>query len=200
MSIEELHLKAEALLGRLRKNIQSPEDKDLLLAAIDALNFIYSTGQSYAFKDYRKRIDCNDPPPVVASFATRGEAETWLKKHPEPPHGASVLIADKYHTVAYRRQGDLRYLPPSPVLEYYLAQLKREEPPAAVASFNTRAEADAWLMVQPDPPRRAWVQIAGEFHLAVHHPNIHHRALYPLSMAEGFEEAENTPDEIQEPE
>jgi hypothetical protein len=187
MSVEELHLKMEGLLGRLRNDAQSPEDRELLLAAIDALDFIYSTGQSHAFEDYRQHLESNEPPPVVASFTTREEAETWLKNHPAPPHAASVLIAGNYHTVAYRRAGDLRYLPPSPVLEYYIARLARDEPPVAMASFNTLEEADAWLRAQPEPPRRAWVRAGGEFYLAVHHPNVQHRALYPLSLAQGLE-------------
>ena len=82
MNPEALHHKVEALLGRLHAKIQSQEDKDLLLVAIDALDFIYSTGQSHPFQDYRERIDSNGPPPVVAAFATREEAETWLKNHP----------------------------------------------------------------------------------------------------------------------
>jgi hypothetical protein len=30
------------------------------------------------------------------------------------------------------------------------------------------------------------VLISGEIYLAVYHPNINHRALYPLSMADGY--------------
>jgi hypothetical protein len=32
-----------------------------------------------------------------------------------------------------------------------------------------------------------WVLVAGEFNLAVYHPNINYRALYPLSLADGYE-------------
>lgn len=110
-----------------------------------------------------------------------------MKTHPSPPHCASILIAGRYHTVAYDRETNGRYLPPSRELEYYLASLKQDSPPAAVASFDTRQEADAWLNTQPAPPRRAWVLISGEVYLAVYHPNVNHRALYPLSMADGFE-------------
>ena len=81
-------------------------------------------------------------------------------------------------------------------LEYHLAELKQKEPPVATASFATREEAEDWLKAQPEPARRAWVSIAGEFYLAVYHPNIKHRALYPLSMSEGYEVE---PDEPQEP-
>ncbi len=56
-----------------------------------------------------------------------------------------------------------------------------------VASFETREEADAWWRAQAEPARRAWVRVGGELHLAVYYPNIHHRALYPLSMANGHE-------------
>ena len=31
------------------------------------------------------------------------------------------------------------------------------------------------------------VSIGGEFYVAAYYANIHHRALYPLSMAKGYE-------------
>lgn len=35
-------------------------------------------------------------------------------------------------------------------------------------------------------PRQTWVMIASELYLAAYHPNIDHRALYPLSLARGY--------------
>jgi hypothetical protein len=96
---------------------------------------------------------------------------------------ADVLIGDRYHHVAYDRETNLRRLPWNRDLERYLGWLERTDPPVASASFATREEAQAWLREQSHPPLRAWVLIAGEFHLAVYHPNVNHRALYPLSMA-----------------
>lgn len=182
------------LLGRIRSSTQSSEEQQLLDLTFDALLFIQATGQTYAFEDYRKYLGSNDPPPVVARFGTREEAEDWLEGHPNPPHMAPILIADAYHLVVYDRETGLRRLPATPTLENYLTRLKRAEPPVAAASFLTRAEAEAWFQTQPASTRRAWVLIGGEFHLAVYHPNIQHRALYPLSLAwEDEDEAPGTP-------
>jgi hypothetical protein len=48
------------------------------------------------------------------------------------------------------------------------------------------------------------VRISGEVYLAVYHPNIDHRALYPLSMADGYVintevEPEGSPSERSQP-
>ncbi|WNG38147.1 hypothetical protein F0U61_34120 [Archangium violaceum] len=184
---EELVRRAEGFFEQLLGGLQSEEERALALIIIDALRFIPSTGQLDDFKSYLQDLDANEPPRVVASFDTREQAENWLKNHPSPPHCASILIAGRYHTVAYDRETNGRYLPPSRDLEYYLASLKQGSPLAAVASFDTRQEAEAWLSAQPTPPRRAWVLISGEVYLAVYHPNVNYRALYPLSMADGFE-------------
>ncbi|HEX5746291.1 MAG TPA: hypothetical protein VFZ09_08605 [Archangium sp.] len=184
---EELVRRAADFFEQLRGESQSERERALALVIIDALHFIDSTGQLDDFKRYSRELDSNEPPRVVASFDTREQAEAWLRNHPSPPHCASILIAGRYHTVAYDRETNGRYLPPSRELEYYLASLEQDSPPAAVASFDTLQEAEAWLSAQPAPPRRAWVRISGEVYLAVYHPNVNHRALYPLSLADGFE-------------
>jgi hypothetical protein len=106
------------LLGRLRAGTSSAEEQELLAVAIDAMLFITSTGQRYAFVDYLQQSETAALPPVVASFKTRDEAEDWLQKHPEPPDGTHVLIGDEYHHVVYSREKNLRRLIRSPVLEY----------------------------------------------------------------------------------
>jgi hypothetical protein len=183
----ELVRRAEGFFERSRDELRSEPERALALVIIDALRFIVSTGQLDDFNRYLQELDSNEPPRVVASFDTREQAEAWLKNHPSPPHCASILIAGRYHTVAYDRETNGRYLPPSRDLEYYLVSLKQDSPPTATASFDTRQEAEAWLSAQSAPPRRAWVLISGELYLAVYHPNVNHRALYPLSMADGFE-------------
>ncbi|MBN1209373.1 MAG: hypothetical protein JXB05_31265 [Myxococcaceae bacterium] len=124
----------------------------------------------------------------MAAFATKEEAEAWLKQLPQPPDSASILIANTYHDVVHDNQAQGFRLPRSRALEYYLADLEKEHPPSAVASFGSLDAASAWLQSQSDPPRWAWVLIAGEFHLAAHYRNIHHRVLYPLSMSKGYGE------------
>lgn len=182
----ELVRKAEGFFEQLLNEPQPKEERELTLVIIDALRFIASTGQLDDFESYLQALDANEPPRVVASFDTREQAERWLSSHPSPPHCAHILIAGRYHTVAYDRATNGRYLPSSLALEYYLASLKESSAPTAVASFETLQEADAWLRAQPAPPTRAWVRISGEIYLAVYHPNVNHRALYPLSMADGY--------------
>ncbi len=150
---------------------------------MDALGFISATGQTYDFADYRKSLDDKGPPLVVAAFKTRAEAEDWLKNHPNPPHHANVLIEGEYHHVVYSRKDNRRYLPPTPVIEFYLEDMIRGGLPAPAAAFSTRQEAEAWLDSQPEPPRQSFITIAGEYHLAVYHYKVDRRALYPISMA-----------------
>lgn len=183
MSIEELSLEVQELLGRLREEPRLPEDQARLLVAMDALRFIAASGQSLDFEDYRKSLDAKAPPLVIEAFNTREDAEAWLKNHPRPPHHASVLIAGEYHLVMYVPQGNHRRLIPHPVLEFYLAEMIREGLPVPVATFNTNEEAHAWLNSQPEPPRQAFILIGGEYHLAVYHHRVNVRALYPISMA-----------------
>jgi hypothetical protein len=177
----------EEFFTKLRDVTDSAEERGHIQVILDALHFISSTGQHGAFSEYLEHVEAGAPPYVIASFETKEEAEVWLRNHPNPPVSANVLIANNYHDVMHDRETNSRRLPRNRDLEYYLAELKREEPPVAAASFASLEEAEAWLKAQPEPARWAWVSIAGEIHLAAYHPNIGHRALYPLSMAEGYE-------------
>jgi hypothetical protein len=183
MNAEDSSLETRELLGRLYEETPSPEEKARLLVAMDALRFISATGQSYDFADYRKSLDDKSPPLVVAAFKTRAEAEHWLRSHPSPPHHANVLIEGRYHHVVYSREDNRRYLPPTPIIEFYLEEMMGGGLPTPVASFNTRKEADAWLESQLEPPRQIFITIAGEYYLAVYHYKVDIRALYPISMA-----------------
>ncbi|MDY7230563.1 hypothetical protein [Hyalangium rubrum] len=102
------------LLARLRAENPSAEEQELLAVAIDAILFITSTGQRYAFVDYLQQRESDAPPPLAASFDTREEAEAWLKNHPAPPDGTFVRIAGQYHHVLYSREMNLRRFIPSP--------------------------------------------------------------------------------------
>jgi hypothetical protein len=77
MSIVELCLEVEGFLGRLREGDPSPEEQEKLLVAIDAIRFISASGQSYGFEDYRKGLDANAPPLVIAAFHTRRARRQW---------------------------------------------------------------------------------------------------------------------------
>jgi hypothetical protein len=182
MSIVDLCLEVEGLLGQLHEDESSQDRKEKILVAIDALRFIYASGQSYEFEDYRKNLDANGPPFVIAAFKTLGEAESWLKDHPKPPLGAQVLVANEYYRVIYVRETNLRKLNPNPTaLAHYLEDMAHQGLPAPVATFNSREEAEDWLDKQPEPPSHAFIMIAGEHHLAVYHRSVRLRTIHPVT-------------------
>jgi hypothetical protein len=185
MDTGKLIFEAINLLGLIHENTQSPEEKELLLAAAEALRFINTTGQQYEFEDYRKDLGTEGPEMVIAAFETREEAETWLKNHPKPPHMACVLIADEYHVVLYDRARNLRRMPSTPSVEYHLEEMMKDgHPPAAVASFDTREQARAWFYNLPERLSQAVIQLGGEPYLAAYHRNIDHLAFHPFSLVE----------------
>jgi hypothetical protein len=188
MRIDELTFEAKCFLDRLYGSTQSPEEKELLLAAHDALDFIRSTGQVYDFEDYRKGLDSNTPDRAVAAFTTREEANAWLKDNPKPPTMAYVLIADEYHIVMYFREFNQRALLSHPAIEYHLEEMMRDGLPPAVATFNTREEAKAWFYRLPERPSQAVIQMGGEHYLLAYHRNIDHLAFHPFSIVERLKE------------
>jgi hypothetical protein len=170
---------------KVRDEPESAEEVAQSQAILDALRYIESTGQQDAFADFLEHVEAKAPPFAVASFDKREDAEAWLASHPSPPDPADVLIANEYHAVFYERETNRRRLPYSPALKWYLEEFVQQEPPVAVASFETLEDADAWLKAQAEPARRAWVQVGGELYLAAYFPNIHHRALFPLKPPPG---------------
>jgi hypothetical protein len=172
---------------RLLEQAESTDDQKLIPVILDALHFVSSREQYRAFSEYLEHVEANGPPYVMGAFKTKEEAEAWFKQQPEPPDPVLILIANTHHDAIYDSRVNKLRLPRVRSLEYYLAELKREQPPHAVASFGSLKEAEAWLHSQPHPARWAWVSIAGEFYLAAYYPNINHRALYPLSLADGYE-------------
>lgn len=183
MSIGQRSLDTQELLGRLREGTSSPEEKERLLMAMDALQFISSMGLARDFEAYREDLEANGPPLVIAAFDTREEADAWLKHHPNPPAQAYVLIAGEYHIVMFIPDINHRRLVFQHILEYYLEQLVHDGLPAPVATFATREEAEAWLHAQPEPPRQVLIRIGGEDYLAAYHHRVNLRALYPVSRA-----------------
>lgn len=170
---------------KIRAEPELAEEVAQSQAILDAIRYIDSTGQHDAFAAFLEHVEADAPPYVVASFDTREEAEAWLASHPHPPGPARVLIANEYHCVVHDRETNIRRLPRIRDLEGYLEELKEKEHPVAVASFETREEAEAWWRAQAESTRRAWVRVGGELHLAVYYPNIHHRALFPLLVSNG---------------
>ncbi|WP_395856586.1 head protein [Cystobacter fuscus] len=185
MAIGDLINNAVDLLGRLDEKTQSSEEHELLRAAADALRFIWANGLSYEFMDYRESLEFESPPPVVAAFKTREEANSWLANNPKPPTMAYVLISCEYHVVAYRRESDWRTFLPHPTLEFYLEEMTKDGLPPVVATFKTREEADAWFEGQSEPSAQTVIQIGGEHYLAVYYRNIKHRAIFPFPLPRG---------------
>lgn len=181
----ELMDRTKQFFEKLRDAPESAEEVAQSQAVLDAIRYIESTGQHGAFAAFQEHAGVNAPPYIVAAFDTREEADAWLANHPHPPDPGNVLIANEYHDVFHDRETNIRRLPRNRALEWYLAELEQKEHPVAVASFETREEADAWWRARAESARRAWVRIGGELHLAVYYPNIHHRALFPLSRANG---------------
>ncbi|MCY1023121.1 hypothetical protein [Pyxidicoccus sp. MSG2] len=177
--------KTSRFFEQVRAEPELPEEEAQSQAILDAIRYIDATGQLEAFADFREHAEADAPPYVVASFGTREEAEAWLASHPNPPDPADVLIGNGYHHVVHDRETNLRRLPRNRALQWYLEELVEKEPPVAVASFETREAADAWLRAQDAPARRAWVSVGGALHLAAYYPNIHHRALFPLALVDG---------------
>ena len=191
--LRELLSQAERFFGRLLTDTEVSGEEAPIQLILDVLQFISSTRQHEAFGDFINHVESRAPPFIVASFETQAEAEAWLENHPSPPAFADVLIGDSYHDVVYERETDFRRLPWNRDLHRYLAWLERVEPPVASVSFATREEAEDWLARQSHPARRAWVMIADDLYLAAYYPNINHRALYPLSMAERGEGETDAP-------
>jgi hypothetical protein len=168
---------------RLLDEAGSAQEREHIQVILDALRFVSSHAQYRAFGEYLEHVEAKGPPYVMGAFDTKEEAEAWLKQHPEPPDAVPIVIGHTYYDAIYDFRANKVRLPRSRALEHYLAELRGEDPPRAVASFGRLEEAEAWLRSQPQPARRAWVSIAGEFYLATYYANINHRALYPLSIA-----------------
>lgn len=201
MKDESPTFEAINLLGLIHEKTESEEEKELLLTAADALQFIETTGQQYEFEDYRQDLRTEGPAMVIASFATREEAEAWLKKHPKPPRRAAVLIADEYHTVYYRRDTNFRKLVSTHSIEYHFEEMMKDgRPPPPVATFDTREQARAWFYGLPERPSQAVIHLAGEPYLMAYHRNIDHLAFHPFSLFDAFTEWRKKLDEKKGPE
>ena len=168
-----------ALLLKTLDETADLEEKQLALVLINLLNYVANSGQYDALEGYLEKLRSGSPPPVTASFATRDEAEEWLRSLPEPPSRAYVLIGDEYHEVWYSREDGDRGIAREYVLEPILEDSSKRGLPPAVASFNTRDEAEAWLAKHPASPL-AVVSIAGEQHLAVHHEELNRHSLHSI--------------------
>ncbi|KFA89171.1 hypothetical protein [Archangium violaceum] len=185
-NIRELLARTRGFFAQLLAAPGATNDHGSIRLILDVVDYIILTGELVTLDEYMRRLEAGSPPPVIAAFDSQRAAADWLERAPEPPSRAFVLIGDQYHQAVYLRDINHRKVMPWPAMEYYLAELVQDVAPIAVASFVSSEMAESWLKEQTEPPNRAWVMIAGEFHLAVNHANVQRRALYPLSMADGY--------------
>jgi hypothetical protein len=172
--------KAMELLLKVWDETPEPQ-KQPVLVLIGLLDFIANTGQVDAFEDYVKnRLEY--APLAMACFVTHDEAEAWLRGLAEPPSPARIIIGDEYHQVWCPRVDSTRSIHRDYVIEPYIEELTARGIPPAVPSFENRAEAAAWLTKHPASPF-AFVSIAGESYLAVHHKRLNLHTLHPVASA-----------------
>ncbi|RYZ42205.1 MAG: head protein [Myxococcaceae bacterium] len=158
-----------------------PGSEEAIRTAATAIQFIQDTGQTYDFEDYVQSLEAYAPPLVIARFGTRDEAEAGMKARRRPPAVAFVLIADDYYSAMYIPSlGKVRLVALPIILEHYLAEMANDGPKPSGLSFESKAEAEAWLHQQPTPPQQVVVLIAGAPFLAAYHHRIDYRVLYPL--------------------
>ncbi len=107
---DDLFDKTLGILHQVEQRAHTPEELEALKTAKIALHFIQSIGESSGFEDYLQNFNSEAPLAPLLSFATREEADLWLKDHPAPPHGAVVRIAEDRYSVGFERKSGLRVL------------------------------------------------------------------------------------------
>lgn len=168
-----------ALLLRTLDELTDPVRKQYALVLIDLLNFIAASDQHEAFESYLEDRH-SLPPPAIAFFDTREEADAWLHNLPEPPSYGHVLIGDEYYEIWHVRDDGVRELLRNNVMELFLDDYTSKPRPPATAAFNTREEALKWLASHPASPMTL-VTIAGEHYHAVFHKKFNRHTLHSIS-------------------
>jgi hypothetical protein len=105
-----------ALLHKVERHATTPEQFEALEASRTILHFILGRGEAGEFKDLYESFDTAPVTPLL-SFATKEEAETWLRNHPAAPHGATIRAANDFYTVVDARALNHRKLLRQPSLE-----------------------------------------------------------------------------------
>ncbi|HYO59777.1 hypothetical protein [Archangium sp.] len=161
--------------------VPEPEQKQHVRVLIALLDFIADTGQTDDVEDFF--INHQQYAPIaVAQFASRDEAEAWLMGVAEPPSPAYILIGDDYHQLWYMREDNTRGMYRDYVIEPIIKALTAKGIPPGAPSFHSRTEAEEWLKSHPAAPE-AFVVIAGEYYLAVHHKRLKRHTLHHVASA-----------------
>lgn len=109
----ELILRTLALLHGMERYASTSEHHDALANSKLILHFILARDEGGAFEAYLKAFN-TEPQRALLSFTTKAEADSWLRAHPAPPHGALVGVGDALFQVAYSRELEHRKLLPLP--------------------------------------------------------------------------------------
>jgi hypothetical protein len=172
---------AAQLLLDVLEEVPEPEQKQHVRVLIALLEFIADTGQTEEVEDFFIHHH-HDAPMAVARFDSREDAEEWLKSAAEPPSPAHILIGDEYYQFWYMREDNTHGLYRDYVIEPSIEALTAKGVPPGAPSFPSRAEAEDWLKSHPASPE-AFVVIAGEEYVAVHHKRLKCHTLYPVASA-----------------
>lgn len=116
---------ALALLHGMERHASTAEQHDALKNSRMALHFIMERNEAGEFEGYLESFNTEPLSPVL-SFATKEEADVWLRAHPAPPHGAIIGVGSSLYHVAYSRELEHRKLLPLPSQEEW-AQMEEVE-------------------------------------------------------------------------
>jgi hypothetical protein len=170
--------RALAVVLNALEGTPDPEQARHALMLVNLLNFIADTGQIADFEDFfTHRLDY--APLAIASFATLEQAEAWMRELAEPPSPTRILVGDEYYLAWYSREDGARNLSRDFAIEPYIEELTARGIPPSTSSFQSREEAEAWLAQHPASPF-AFISIAGEYYLAVHHKRMKRHTLHPV--------------------
>jgi hypothetical protein len=173
--------RALALALKALEETPDPDQARHLLTLVNLLNFLADTQQTADFDDFfTHRLDY--APLAIASFATREEAEAWLKGLEKPPSPARILVGDTYHLAWYSREDGARNVHREFTIEPYIEGFVAKGIPPGSPSFMSREEALAWLENHPASPF-AFLSIAGEYYFAVHHKRLKRHTLHPVALS-----------------
>lgn len=170
--------RARGLLRNLLGETPEPEQQHVRVL-IALLDFITDTGQSNDVEDFSSN-PLEYAPVAIAHFTSDKKAEAWLRSTSELPSPARILIGDDYHQFWYMREDQTRGMYRDYAVEPAMEALTARGIPPQAPTFDTRAEAEEWLMNHPARPY-AFVAIAGEYYFAVHHRRLKRHSLHHVA-------------------
>ncbi len=164
MTITELLSASETLVSHRWQKLHPPGDAKAYRLLKEAGFFIWRTGQLYRFEDYLARSLSLLPVDIKSAWQGEtgkeaGEAWRALSRISD-----SLRSTEKKKLVQVAR-AQLEFIASTGQCEEFHDYLKTfyNHPPAGLARFDTRDEADAWLRNLPEPPSSAYVLVGNEY-------------------------------------